>query len=370
MPYSSMGSVPANLKKMDGIPLTLAQVNWIARIADGIPEGQVDNPWAVAKAKFKKSFTKKDGKWVSKKDKGTDVEKGFVVVGDNLYFTLDGENWSTADEAFDGMAVISKENGRYRIETVSTAALKDREGETFGTDAMDYDIAQAEVTGKYPEFRVFHKSFLAIGKVEKMRRVGIFAIDEGTSYDDPFSLEVCEKMLAENDGTWKVSRGFKVLEASGLCPECGEGLVIRVKHMVAGFRCPCCKSVHLGYKRVLKDIRFRRTRTFDVTVTDVPAVPWTSAAAFPISSESKEYAMTKFAEISGKIKTLKDAREILHSEYTQSDFHKKKEAHPHETVPSSPEDEEIYKLLTAIQQLDSHIKKLQDKQFKILKKKE
>ena len=50
--------------------------------------------------------------------------------------------------------------------------------------------------------------------------------------------------------------------------------------------------------------------------------------------------MEKISKLSEKIKTLKEARSILHEEYTQSDFHKKKEAHPHETVPSSPEDEE------------------------------
>lgn len=78
--------------------------------------------------------------------------------------------------------------------------------------------------------------------------------------------------------------------------------------------------------------------------------------------------MTKFAEISEKIKTLKDAREILYNEYTKSDFHKKKEANPQDIVPPSPEDEEVYKLLIAIQQLEYHIKKLQDEQFKVLKK--
>ena len=77
--------------------------------------------------------------------------------------------------------------------------------------------------------------------------------------------------------------------------------------------------------------------------------------------------MKKITEISEKIKVLKEARQILDDEYQQSDFHKKKEANPHELVPSSPNDEEVYKLLTAIQQLDVHIKKLQDEQFKILK---
>ena len=77
--------------------------------------------------------------------------------------------------------------------------------------------------------------------------------------------------------------------------------------------------------------------------------------------------MTNISQIGEKIKTLKTAREILHDEYSQSEFHKKKEASPDDTVPSSPEDEEIFKLLTAIQQLDFHVKKLQDEQFELLK---
>ena len=80
--------------------------------------------------------------------------------------------------------------------------------------------------------------------------------------------------------------------------------------------------------------------------------------------------MVKISEISDKIKILKQAREILHKEYTESEFHKKKEANPHEYVPSSPEDEEILKLLSAIHQIDVHIKKLQDEQFELLKKQE
>jgi len=80
--------------------------------------------------------------------------------------------------------------------------------------------------------------------------------------------------------------------------------------------------------------------------------------------------MKNFSQLSQKIKTLKQAREILNNEYVQSDFHKKKEANPHETAPSNPEDEEIIKLLGAIHQIDNYIKKLQDEQFQILKEKE
>ena len=80
--------------------------------------------------------------------------------------------------------------------------------------------------------------------------------------------------------------------------------------------------------------------------------------------------MEKFGEINEKIKALKNARDILQNEYQQSEFHKKKEANPQDMVPPSPDDEGIYKLLTAIQQLDVYIKKLQDEQFQILKKNE
>lgn len=76
------------------------------------------------------------------------------------------------------------------------------------------------------------------------------------------------------------------------------------------------------------------------------------------------------SDINEKIKTLKQAKEILNDEYTKTEFHKKKEAHPQSTVPPSPEDEEIYKLLTAIRQIETFIKKFQDKQFQLIKEQE
>lgn len=191
-------------------------------------------------------------------------------------------------------AVTLKEaDGRWKIIAVSTAALKDREDETFDVEAIDYDSAAAKRYGDYPEFRVFHKKHLGIGKVESMRRVGIFAVDEGHSYTDPFSLEVCEKMLSKNDGKWRTSRGFYVVEASGDCPVCSEPLLIQTKHMVAGFKCPRCNAVHVSHKGVLKDVHFRKARTFDVTVTDNPAVPWTGVSAFKENYNLEDLEMTK-----------------------------------------------------------------------------
>lgn len=77
--------------------------------------------------------------------------------------------------------------------------------------------------------------------------------------------------------------------------------------------------------------------------------------------------MPELQEITDKIKILKDARNILNEEYEKTEFHKKKEEHPQSTVPSDPEDEEIYKLLTAIRQLEQFIKKYQDEQFVLIK---
>jgi hypothetical protein len=80
--------------------------------------------------------------------------------------------------------------------------------------------------------------------------------------------------------------------------------------------------------------------------------------------------MTKFDDISDQIKVLKEARNILRDKYEETDFHKKKERNPHSPVTPSPDDEEIYKLLTAIQQLEFYVKKLQDEQFTLLKEQE
>lgn len=189
----------------------------------------------------------------------------------------------------DVIVTIRKEDdGRYWIETVSTAALEDREGETFDVQAIDYDIAMAEATGAYPEFRVFHTKQLGIGRVEKMSRIGVFAHEGGHSYTDPFSLEVCEKMLANNDGRWRVSRGFLPIEVQGGCPRCNRTLVVKER---GSFRCPGCFQRHRQYKGTLYSVRYMKARTFDITITDVPAVPYTGAAATRYNMEMKD--MTK-----------------------------------------------------------------------------
>ena len=75
MPYKSIDDAPASWRKHKGAPLTLSQINHLARIYDAIKErGDVDNPAAVAWATWDKIYTLKDGKWVKRSDRMADEE--------------------------------------------------------------------------------------------------------------------------------------------------------------------------------------------------------------------------------------------------------------------------------------------------------
>lgn len=260
--YSSLSEIPEGLKVVEGVPVTLSQANLVGLLAQEVHK-QADIDWQIDTLKV--IYEIRGNAWVENN-------------------SLDGVSFASVEK---------KEDGSYWITAISTAALKDRDDETFTTQAIDYDIEVAEITGKYPEFRVFHDNRLGFGQVEKMSRVGIFAVDEGSSYDDPFSISVCEKMLANNSfGKWKVSRGFFPVEVSGYCPQCNAGLVVNKSHLATGFRCPKCESVYLTYKRVFKDVSYRKARTFDITVTDIPCVPWTGISATQ-KNISEEKSMKK-----------------------------------------------------------------------------
>ena len=232
---------------LDSIKLASSQTETISNVADALESIGLERSWS--ELMFKQSHEIQNDTWVSK-----DRDESIVIAKE-------------------------RDDGAYDITTVSTSAIEDEEGETFTTDAIDWDAKQAEIHGDYPEYRMFHKKQLGIGKVNKMFRAGIFAIDQGISYKDKFSISVCKNILANNDGKWKCSRGFRVFEVSGQCEKCGKELVLKDKHMIAGFRCPNCDTAYLRYKSKLKGIQFRKARTFDVTITDIPCNLMTGAIA-------------------------------------------------------------------------------------------
>ncbi|HOY52936.1 MAG TPA: hypothetical protein PLX49_14235, partial [Prolixibacteraceae bacterium] len=76
MPYSSLSDAPASWKKLQSIALTLAQVNWIAKIYDALVAKGLEKGAAAGTAvsKFKKAHKVVDGAWVAvKKEEGTTV---------------------------------------------------------------------------------------------------------------------------------------------------------------------------------------------------------------------------------------------------------------------------------------------------------
>ena len=99
MPYSSIEAAKAAGAQthLGGAPLSLAQVNAIAAVADALKrKGDVDNPYSVATAQFKKGHKIEDGKWVKKKAAGTrDLEAGERELYDEI---LDGLKHAGARE--------------------------------------------------------------------------------------------------------------------------------------------------------------------------------------------------------------------------------------------------------------------------------
>jgi len=81
-------------------------------------------------------------------------------------------------------------------------------------------------------------------------------------------------------------------------------------------------------------------------------------------------SMSELSEISQNIETLQKAQAVLQSYYQKTEFHKQREHQADTAVPPSPDDEDVFKLLTAIQQIEKYVKKLQDEQFQLLQQEE
>ena len=121
MPYTSIEEAKAAKfpTTADKVPLTLAQINHLARIYDAIKKaGSADNPMAVSWTQWKDIYEKKDDKWILKKGK-TAVSNAFVLdshdhrpammnVGFSHTHPLDPTQTSTAAEAKSTWIPIAK----------------------------------------------------------------------------------------------------------------------------------------------------------------------------------------------------------------------------------------------------------------------
>lgn len=162
---------------------------------------------------------------------------------------------------------------------VSSSATVDLQEEIFTKDAMDYDVAHAERTGKYPELRLWHVRGFKLGQCDHMQRIGKWAVDQGYWFDTPFA-QAMKDLVAANDGKWKVSKGFHPVKAAGLCLFCDADLTVGLLNFKFGVRCPQCEEI----AKVSELVRLKHLKavTFDITITDVPVVTNTAVSAYSV----------------------------------------------------------------------------------------
>jgi len=92
-PYSKISDAPENMKKLDGVELTLGQINEIAGIADAIGVDKKKNGYAIAKSQFKKTHHAENGRWVKNKSEKKEeysvrILKTKEIVDAELKFSL------------------------------------------------------------------------------------------------------------------------------------------------------------------------------------------------------------------------------------------------------------------------------------------
>jgi hypothetical protein len=170
------------------------------------------------------------------------------------------------------------DTGKDRWVAVSTGELWDRQGEIVTKDAMDYDMGRVKELGEYPELRLYHVRAFKLGLCDEMMRIGKWGVDKGFWFDTPFAQAV-KDLIIDNNGRWRVSRGFYSVQAAGLCPECGHGLSVGPFNHMFGISCSACNK-SFPKTSMLKELRHLKTRTYDISVTDVPVLGSTAIAAY------------------------------------------------------------------------------------------
>jgi len=92
MPVEKISDAPANIRELDDVKLTLAQINEILATYDAIKDDKkLESPMAVAIAQFKKSHHIEDGAWVKNKKKGEDAIMIDVEKLDNYIVLKTGD---------------------------------------------------------------------------------------------------------------------------------------------------------------------------------------------------------------------------------------------------------------------------------------
>lgn len=170
---------------------------------------------------------------------------------------------------------------------VSTIQEEDTYGQVVTTEAMDFDIKRALRTSIYPELRMFHVRGFKLGKADSMDRNGIYAVDQGYWNKQPFPLAVKDLVSTDTNRKWRISRGFHPVKATGRCADCNTDLSVGLMNFIFGAVCKECGAYYQD-PEMLKQLKYLATVTYDITLTDIPALSRTAVAAFTLSGLKKE----------------------------------------------------------------------------------
>lgn len=121
MPVDKISDAPANIRELNDVKLTLAQINWILNVYDGLQDNpDVDSPMAVAISQFKESWEVKDGKWVKKasqSEASLDDIPHWVRTAFYQQFdppsTVMGETWVV--EIFEDYLIVESGTAMYKV---------------------------------------------------------------------------------------------------------------------------------------------------------------------------------------------------------------------------------------------------------------
>jgi hypothetical protein len=107
-PYKSIGDINPALKGINP-PISLAQANEIARVADAIGVSEEKNGWAIAISQFKKNHKVENGHWVKKESMSEEVDmteefakedlgKGSALTADKSKEKVSDTAWGDVDK--------------------------------------------------------------------------------------------------------------------------------------------------------------------------------------------------------------------------------------------------------------------------------
>lgn len=151
-PYSKIEDVPENMKKLDGIALTLDQINQISKVADAIGVDEKKNGYAIAKSQFKKDHHIDGGHWIKNKS----VKKEELSVKDENDKELEPKEETMAEEKLpesetqpeeEKMAVETEEMAvEEKPETSEEEKKEDEEKETLAEEVKEEEPKEEKMS--------------------------------------------------------------------------------------------------------------------------------------------------------------------------------------------------------------------------------